>query len=681
MRMLTLWYGPGYGVSVKQYVDDFCWLNSNAIHADASDHPSSRRAVRELHRRGVRIIFPVACSYGEAGTSLQEHPDWAQTDGEGKRTSYCCVNSPWRAAFFVRLQDILRRFEVDGIFLDGPFMAAEACYCEHCLAKFEADFGQEQPRKPDWNSRLWKQFIRWKYESIAEFLGDAKAAVVAVRPDAPIYGNCCGTHRIARESARDPQLWARHVDILGAEAFMYYPDRFVQRPLWAQSITAKSLTAAAGGKPAVVFITFAVRPWYHRPLPPAMIKLTAAQTFANGASPWYECVLPRSPEAKALAKTYRFFAEREAFFDRAESAANVAVLWSRQTGDFYGLDPEESSAAIEDFVTGGEEAMKRHDDPSRVHITSLRGTCDALIRSHIPFDLIHDQNLLPDKDLSRYAAIVLPNAACLSDPQCEAVRRYVASGGGLVATYETSLFDEWGDLRADLALGDVLGVRRSGPVLGPLSMRYFSGPRTRHPLLAKVRWLMPSTDYLLPAQALTGRNVLLQLVAERFAYAKSGPDYRSFKLAEPFLVAGRFGKGRTVYFAGDIGDRYWKHPLPEIRQLLANAVRWASRDALPVSVDAPETVEAVLTRQPSRNRVLLHLINCTGEMANPISRILPVSNISVHLKRRWLGAEVKKVFSISSGKNVPFRSSGRDILVEVPVLDDYDALCFDLVVK
>jgi len=37
---------------------------------------------------------------------------------------------------------------------------------------------------------------------------------------------------------------------------------------------------------------------------------------------------------------------------------------------------------------------------------------------------------------------VAPNAAALSEKECENLRRFVRDGGGLVASYETAMFDE-----------------------------------------------------------------------------------------------------------------------------------------------------------------------------------------------------------------------------------------------
>src|SRR5581483_7066497 len=56
----------------------------------------------------------------------------------------------------------------------------------------------------------------------------------------------------------------------------------------------------------------------------------------------------------------------------------------------------------------------------------------------------------------------LANTACLDDRQAAAVARFVRDGGGLVASLDASLFDEFGTPRANFALADVLGVDYRG---------------------------------------------------------------------------------------------------------------------------------------------------------------------------------------------------------------------------
>jgi hypothetical protein len=78
---------------------------------------------------------------------------------------------------------------------------------------------------------------------------------------------------------------------------------------------------------------------------------------------------------------------------------------------------------------------------------------------------VHADNI--DRDANKVSVLVLPNLASMSNLQVESVRRFVGKGGSLVATDETSLYDEYGDRRADFALGDILGAKYMGKRDGP----------------------------------------------------------------------------------------------------------------------------------------------------------------------------------------------------------------------
>jgi len=88
-----------------------------------------------------------------------------------------------------------------------------------------------------------------------------------------------------------------------------------------------------------------------------------------------------------------------------------------------------------------------------------RGFTQALIRTRIPYLPVHADDI--ERDAGRFSLLVLPNLAAMSDSQVNAVRRFVQGGGALVATGQTSLFDQHGEARRDFALNELF---RAHPV-------------------------------------------------------------------------------------------------------------------------------------------------------------------------------------------------------------------------
>jgi hypothetical protein len=83
-------------------------------------------------------------------------------------------------------------------------------------------------------------------------------------------------------------------------------------------------------------------------------------------------------------------------------------------------------------------------------------------RSYRPYLPVHVDDLATTTGLS---CIVLPDLRGLSDQQCASVREFASRGGSVITTGVTSLYDEWGDPRADYALADLFGASRTTPAL------------------------------------------------------------------------------------------------------------------------------------------------------------------------------------------------------------------------
>src|SRR5262249_35826456 len=141
---------------------------------------------------------------------------------------------------------------------------------------------------------------------------------------------------------------------------------------------------------------------------------------------------------------YRWHHGAERYLRNEEPLARVGLVYSQQTAWFYGAP----------------RARERVEDHAL-------GWYQALVEARIPFEMAHD-GLFDEPPLARLRTLILPNIAVLSDDQCRQLRAFVERGGGLVATYETSLHDEQGNRRADFGLADLFGASFRGRGDGPM---------------------------------------------------------------------------------------------------------------------------------------------------------------------------------------------------------------------
>ena len=66
--------------------------------------------------------------------------------------------------------------------------------------------------------------------------------------------------------------------------------------------------------------------------------------------------------------------------------------------------------------------------------------------------------------------------------------------------------------------------------------------------------------------------------------------------------------------------------------LLANLVRWAAKDSIPLSVQGPGLIDCHLYQQPGR--LILHLVNLTsaGTWRAPVDQLIPIGPLQVRVK-------------------------------------------------
>lgn len=621
------------------------------------------RYLPEAHKRGLRVLiyFNVHWYTRRFG---EQHPDWRQIREDGRPldgvydtgTDFC-VNTPWREWVFGVLRD-LAAYPIDGIFYDGPVYRPDTCYCRWCRDKFRARYGADLPSKKERRGPAFARLVEFQAASIAEFLRDSRRILKQLRPEAALYMN--GGLRAANwATGRLNRVLIAEQDLLGAEGGFIYGD-LTRMPLWKPGLTARLLETQAGGKPRVIFSAAAHKPWTFSLLPAPELRLLYADTIANAASVWMG-VTPfefDQPEMAALTEMNRFVRDHASYLHATRSEARAALVWSDVTANFY----------------AGSEAQLIDIDraPPRSEIGNLEaefsGLADALMRSQVPFDVIDDVTLAREP-LERYRLIVLPNVACMSEQVARRLRDYVEAGGNLLATFETSLYDETGIRRGEFALADLFGVKGAGKIAGPRRWDFMK-PVAGDPLLEGLtRELIPSPAFYLPLQAAGARELL------RFTKPLAGRyDGIPEPSPDPALLMRPFGRGQAAYFAGDLGASIHNFHIAEHVRLIENVARRLAPP--PVLLDnAPSSVEVVLRSQEGGRRWLLHLVNFTGEMTRPIRRIVPLASLRVTLAPE---AAPKSVRTLVGRQTLALSrdAAGRSVFV-IPTLNEYELVVIE----
>jgi hypothetical protein len=456
---------------------------------------------------------------------------------------------------------------------------------------------------------------------------------------------------------------------IGELAPVLIADRQARRglaPPWLNGKNGKEYRSTMGSKPIVgIFSVGLEEPyrWKDSVQSDAEIRLWVAEGIANGLRPWFtkfSGTLHDRRWLKVVADLYQWHHRAEKYLRHQAPLARVGLVYSQQTAWFY----------------GGDRAREKVEDHTL-------GWYQALIEARIPFEMVHDR-LLDADHVDQFKTLILPNIAALSDAQCEQLRGYVRRGGSLVATYESSLYDQWGARRKDFGLADLFGVSCKGRAQGPMQNSYLrleKDPATgeRHPLLAGLE----------DAPRIVNGVWRLEVeVREPFAHPPltlipSYPDLPMEKVYPrtpqtdiPGVFLRAAGQGRIVYFPWDIDRTFWEVLCLDHAKLLRNAVVWATNEEPPVRVTGPGVLDVTAWRQPES--LTVHLVNLTNPMMmkGPARELIPVGEQKIRV-RLPEGRPAKRVHLLVAGQSLPVAQEGAYLTAAVPSILDHEVVAID----
>jgi len=372
-------------------------------------------------------------------------------------------------------------------------------------------------------------------------------------------------------------------------------------------------------------------------------RLWMLDGFAGGLQPWWHHVGAYHEDRRAYRTAeplLRWHKANEQFLVNRRPVATVGVVWSQQNYDYYGRDDAEELVEL-----------------------PFRGVAQALIRARIPYLPVHADHI--DRDAANFSLLILPNFAAMTDAQVASVRRFVQGGNGLIATGEASLCNQWGEAGADFALADLFGahvlesrcatndpIRRNWAIatqhtylrLAPELRARVDGPKAgteppvtaeRHPVLRSFEAtdILPFGGIIGPLKVDAGKTVPLTLIPSFPIYPPETAWMREAHTDIPALILNTNRNGaRVAYLPADLDRRFARDNLPDHGNLLANLIRWAARDDIPLAVEGAGLLDCHLYRQAGR--LILHLVNLTntGTWRQPVHELIPVGPLRVSVK-------------------------------------------------
>ncbi|HEV3165763.1 MAG TPA: beta-galactosidase trimerization domain-containing protein, partial [Isosphaeraceae bacterium] len=437
-------------------------------------------------------------------------------------------------------------------------------------------------------------------------------------------------------------------------------------PPWFNGKSAKEYRATMGSKPIAGIFSMGVEEayrWKDSVQTEAEVRIWVAEGIANGLRPWFAkfaATLRDNRWLDIVERLYRWHHSVERYLRNEASLARVALVYSQQTAWFY----------------GGTRARQKVEDHAL-------GWYQALIEGRIPFEMVHDR-LLDADHLDQFKTLILPNIAALSDEQCRLLRAFVDRGGSVVATYETSLYDEWGTKRKDFGLADLFGVSFRGRGEGPMKNAYLrleDDPDTgrRHPILAgfdEAPRIIHGTYRLDVGPTRPFPHPPLTLIPSYpdLPMEKVYPRIAKTDTAEVYLR--EIGQARIAYFPWDIDRIFWEVLAVDHATLLQNAVRWATNEEPPVRVTGPGVLDVTAWRQ--KDSMTVHLVNLTNPMMmkGPFRELFPVGEQRL-VVRLPEGSKAKKVQLLAAEREVPVEQDGAHLTVTVPSVRDLEVVAID----
>ena len=579
------------------------------------------------------------------------HPEWVAIDADGKPRRHWAFPDVWvtnaygdyNSVFMPEVvKEIVQEYDIDAIFANR-WQGHGVDYSENSRRRFRDFSGHELPSAANSEDPAWQAWLQWRREVLTGVIAQWDDAVKSIRPHASFIPNMSG----ASLMEFDLSVITKHCPFLVVD----HQGRRGIEIGWSAGRNGKRIRGTFADRPVVLITSIGPEEeyrWKDAVTSAEEIQLWINDGIAHGLCPWFtkfNGVVPDQRWIAPVADSYALHALLEPVMSSMSPTAEIAVI-----------DP---STTLRHWAPESRRDAERHD----------LGFYHALIEARLPFVLLSDQVLMAEK-LDRFRLVILANATCLSDAQCEALRAYVNGGGSIVAAHETSLRDEMGKPRSDFGLSDVFAARFGSGPRGIVKNNYVA-LHGEHPISAGYE----GASRIMGGTRLITVKPMDETARTPFLFVPDFPDLpmeEVYAREEPrgaaMIARETAAGGRVVYIPWNIGEIFWEVLAADHGRLIGNAVRWALGRTSQVTIEGPGIVDLALSENASG--MALSIFNLTNPMMlkGPVRDNYPIGRQTVSLAIP-AGSSIASVRLLVADAPADFALDHGRLIVEVPKVD------------
>lgn len=619
-----------------------------------------REVLDEAGKYSLPIIAYVVIQ-GDTAAWLA-HPEWRMEDWEGNSIRpRLCFNSAY-LEYNKRVAAELMQYEIVGFhfdMLDFGFGPPIGCFCNrYCQPLFRRKYGMEMPllAKPTWDED-WDKILAFREYSNAHFAHELADFVHSKRSDVSVDFNYHGYPPFSWVEGELPVKHALDGDFVTAEGlpWVFGYNNVSLLPLF--------LFGARLGGPVQVASSRSMYNYYDPTVRPVNdMKWEVATYQAHGAQVTIVDKInydgTQDPVVyERLGEVFSSAREKREYFGH-KPLHEVGVYYSARSRDWFG-----------------------REDTLR-YARAFYGAHKALAQSHITMGMVMEGNISIER-LREFATLYLPNTTILTKEEVDLIHQYVFSGGNLLVTGSSGIYDYYGRLQNNSVLEEIIGAefRRAIESENDNFIRF---PATLHhgaeaPLVKDIPsdWSMPVWGPITVYKPTTAKPV--GEVLQRFRPATNSPWARHLsadKVVGPAIFINRYGKGKVIYTACS-PDAAWvsDYRMLEHRYLLHNLLRYLNPKPL-VSVNAPANVEIMVSSDKRENRLFVRLVTFSSPATSVATRVgngrralpPPMEEPMYYKATVELGCKFSKVLT-ASGKTQLSRN-GNQVQVNTSEIDE-----------